>query len=244
MIEPPLPEDAGAPDAGAERAARQGRALQQLAEIGMAMARGLQERMAAAAGADEACELALAFTRVAKSVRLTIALEARLADDQQLRAETLAARASQARTAAVADREARVEANTIRVSDAVEMAIVAHTAEFDDGGYASEKLSERLSEHLKDRRETESFADIPVSVAVAQVCKALGVSIDWDLWRNEDWAFEEWRVRTPGSPYVEGPSADSARTGRSAPWEDPADPPERDTGNGVQTRGPPMRRSS
>jgi hypothetical protein len=207
-----LPEDvlsAVAPDVGAARAERQARALEELAEIGMEMARALKARVLACEDDAAVSELVLAFARVSRAVRLTIALEARLADAQALRAETLAARAAEARAAVARAREERLEQTAGQVQDAVEMAIAAQTAERDDGGYESERLSEALSEHLEDRREIESFAETPVSLSVAKVCRALGVAVDWDLWRNEDWAIEEWRAATPGSPYAE--STDGAR---------------------------------
>jgi hypothetical protein len=215
-----LARDDDAPDPDAARAAWRAKALEDLAEIGMAMAQALRDRMATAESDAAACEISLAFTRIARAVRLTVALDARLGEAQAMRAETLAAKAAEQRAAAAEAREARVELITGRVQDAVEMAIAAQTSGRRDGGYESERLSEALSEYLEDRRETETFADRPVSIVVAQVCQALGVRVDWDLWKNEDWAIEEWRARTPGSPYAQ-----------DAPAEAPS-------------RGPPIRRLS
>jgi hypothetical protein len=229
MFDAVLPDDGGACDPGAERAARQAQALQALTGIGLRAAQALETRLHACEADAVACELALALTRVARAVRLTLALEARLGNAQALRDETRAAQAAEARAAAAAGREARIETNAGRVSDAVEMAIAAQTAGARDGGYESEQLSEALSEHLRDGRETDGFADMPVSAAVAQVCRALGVRVDWSLWRNEDWALDEWRAGTPGSPY-----ADTARAG-DGPRPSLPDPP---------PRGPPARAST
>jgi hypothetical protein len=93
---------ADTPDPEAERAARRARTLEALAGIGMAMARALRDRMALAESVEAACEISRAFTRIARAVRLTVALEARLSDAQQLRAARLAAKAAERRAAIAA----------------------------------------------------------------------------------------------------------------------------------------------
>jgi hypothetical protein len=252
MIDTLLPndgsEDPAAFDAAAARALRQERVLKELAEIGMAMARALRDRVLAG-GVDDAalCELSLAFTRVAKAVRMSLALATRLDGEREARGARRAAEALQARAAAAAAREARGEETIERVRDAVGTAIGVQTTDIDDDGDESERLCDGLEEYLDDPRETDAFADLPVSVAVARVCKALGMPVDWELWKDEDCAVEEWRAATPGSPYA--PAADGAsRDGvsRAAPGEYPPEDggaaPDSDAG--VRTRGPPVRRLS
>ncbi len=64
-----------------ERAEQDIRWLDELSELGMAMARDLQGQALAATEAGEKADLALAFQRTARSVRQTIALKAQLERD-------------------------------------------------------------------------------------------------------------------------------------------------------------------
>lgn len=61
-----------------EMVERQGRMLAELSELGMALTRRTHERAMAAEDPDKAERLALAFHRLSRSVRQTLALEARL----------------------------------------------------------------------------------------------------------------------------------------------------------------------
>jgi hypothetical protein len=37
---------------------------------------------------------------------------------------------------------------------------------------------------------------------LARVCADIGVTPDWDLWKNTAWAAAEWRGAVEGSPYA------------------------------------------
>ena len=61
--------------------------LEQLAELGMAVAAALKAQIVAASDADSADRLSLAFTRVARSIRQTLAFKAKLAEMKAKSAE-------------------------------------------------------------------------------------------------------------------------------------------------------------
>ncbi|HET6972096.1 MAG TPA: hypothetical protein VFH92_13295, partial [Phenylobacterium sp.] len=74
--------DASAHDDDDELASRDAEILDELAELGLELARGLQERALAAAGAQDASTLAMAFQRVARTVRQSLALKGKLRRDE------------------------------------------------------------------------------------------------------------------------------------------------------------------
>lgn len=122
----PSPTDAPHDAAALERAERQGRVLAELGAIGMDLARALRDRVVGAAdGGWEPAEAAMAFSRLSRAVRLTLALETRLAEEHRTRAE--AAAAEQAAQAARA-LEARIKARRDRLTDAIELALEAEAA--------------------------------------------------------------------------------------------------------------------
>ncbi|HEV7385973.1 MAG TPA: hypothetical protein VGN89_13920, partial [Phenylobacterium sp.] len=174
----------GAAEARAERHLR---LLEELAEIGMDLARTVQRQAHEQAAADlDAAALGLVFSRIARAVRQTVALEARLAEDRQ--AKTSAQIAGQTRARA-ARRQREVRA-------VVEQAIEADADESD-----VENLLLDLEERLVDYDESD-FSDRPIGELVARICRDLGVTPDWSLWEDEDWAIEEAAARPRGSPYA------------------------------------------
>lgn len=84
--------------------------LGELAELGMAVARELQGRIAEAATPEAAERLALGFQRVARSVRMTLALEARLAREGEAGAREAAQRRAQAAAVGAVRRRMQVKA--------------------------------------------------------------------------------------------------------------------------------------
>ena len=202
-----------------ERAARRLRMLQELAEIGMDLARGVRrqalEQPAPEPDAVEpdAADLGLTFSRIAKAVRQTIALEARLEQDCQDRDQQ-----------AEADRTARrARARKAEIRRIVEQAIEADAHEDDVEHFLGE-----LDERLQDDEDDADFADRPIGELVARICRHLGVTPDWSLWEDEDWANEE--AGAPGSPYVVAdddapPQGSDPPSPDDGPWPDPASGP-------------------
>jgi hypothetical protein len=176
MRETPLAPDAALADANSGRAQRRLRILQELAEIGMELARAVQAK-ALAPGVEAAVslDLVLSFTRIARAVRQTIALEARLERDGR----TAVSEGAQCR--AREDRERRHDHKT-KVGRLVERAIDA-----DASGEEADNLYADLHERLEDADDLAGFADRPVSEIVAHICRELGVAPPPALWDEADW---------------------------------------------------------
>ena len=128
--------------------------LTRLAEIGMELAEG------AAATADPA----LTYARVARGVRMTIALQSRLLKDLA----ELDRGDAQAQAAKVAARRARI--HTL-----VERAIEAGQDDEDE----IERLSDEARERLYDGDEFDDLLDRPIAEVVALICRDLGLAADW-----------------------------------------------------------------
>jgi hypothetical protein len=142
-----------------EMAERHGRVLAELAEFGLELARDLKARALAAPAREDAEGLALAFHRVSRSVRLTLALESRLVRERQeagkvRRAET--ARAVQAR-------KAQVQAAVSRQ--------VYDERESDE----AERLLDELDERLEEAALYDTFAEDPVEACIARIRADLGL---------------------------------------------------------------------
>lgn len=199
MLESPTPSEteASSADPREARAARRLAVLERLAEIGMVLAEDLSRRVGETLERGEPLDggaVALEFSRVSRSVRQTVGLAARLDQDREALAKMFAAE----REARQKAREDRIEGRRDAVRDAV-----LHAVDQAGGGQRKiERLCEALDERLEDPREDDDFADLPVSTLVGRICAALGVAADWDLWKNTDWAGDEWRAAVEGSPYA------------------------------------------
>jgi hypothetical protein len=142
-----------------ETAERQSRVLAELAELGLGLARGLAAR-AAAAETDAAAEgLALAFHRVSRSVRLTLALEVRLERERlqgvrETRKETVHA----------------AETRKEQVRQALGRAIPTET-ESDE----AERLWDALEERLDEEALYDAFVEGPVEACIARIRAGLGL---------------------------------------------------------------------
>jgi hypothetical protein len=165
MANASTPADLTAPDE--TRTERHLRLLAELAELGMTLARTL---VAQAEETPPTGDPGLALARIARAVRQTLALEARLAEDHQLR-----------RRRETRERGFRREAKVRRI---VEQAI---EADADDSEI--DTLLCDLNERLADRDDTD-FTDRPLIDVVAAICRDLGVTFDPTLWQDEDWAIE------------------------------------------------------
>jgi hypothetical protein len=155
-------------DANAERAERHARILRRLAEIGMNLAEAV-DLQRQEDGADPA-ELAMKFARIAKAVRQTLALEARLADDDRVRRDAADARRKieQARLT----REAKEEGffHKGQAAMVLEEALVREAPGFDTDEYG-----EDIGEWLFDDSEAELYADRPVEEIIPEICRLLDV---------------------------------------------------------------------
>jgi hypothetical protein len=69
---------------------------------------------------------------------------------------------------------------------------------------ARESIRNDLRERLDDEEACEDLiGDRPLGAIVAAICTDLGIEVDWSLWADEDWAIEEARTKPADSPYRE-----------------------------------------
>jgi phosphate-selective porin len=149
----------------AEMMERHARGLAELTELGLSLARDLHACALAEPDPKTKAETALAFHRVSRSVRQSMALEARLKRD-------LARQDREGRAEAVQATETRVRTRRAQVGAAMERLIWTE-AENDE---EAERLVDELGEHLDEAALHPDFADDPVEVHVARLRADLGLS--------------------------------------------------------------------
>jgi hypothetical protein len=203
-----------------DRTERHLRMLEELAEIGMDLARAVR-RQALEQAADEPAgaadradpierigggDLGLIFSRIARAVRQTVALEARIEEERRAREQR--AEAEQAQRAAVIEQDRKRRRKT-QVKRAVEQVIEAEA----DGGEVEDLLA-YLDERLEDDDVDADLAERPIGESVARICRDLGIPLDWSRWEDEAWAHEERGTieegraiaeagtKPPGSPFA------------------------------------------
>ncbi|HEY5071953.1 MAG TPA: hypothetical protein VII63_07980 [Caulobacteraceae bacterium] len=217
------PDDA--PDPSVLRAERRLRLLEELADIGMDLARGLRpcalpESAGAQSGASEVPatpapvrdtrrDPADAFGPLSRAIRLTLALEARTdAELRDLKAGVFKARADERAKSAERAAEARQE-RTNRVFDLISEVAEAQIEDDETFEEVCNEVEERLSEH-----EAELGApEWPLRETVEGLCKAFGLRPDWSRWNGEDWGVDHGPMR----PFVPRSSQAVAWLARAAP---------------------------
>ncbi|HEY3695458.1 hypothetical protein [Phenylobacterium sp.] len=150
-------------DATAEE---QDRVLRELAELGLAFARELKTQVGLVKSVGEADALALAFHRATRSVRLAIALQAKLARERHEVARL-------DRTAAARRTEARKE----QIRTALSREIFTDEAEQE----AAESLAERLDERLDEDALFEAFLVGPLEAAITRIRDDLGMPAEGEI---------------------------------------------------------------
>ena len=177
--------------------------LQELAEIGMDMARVCGRRMQAQEQMDEvapgcvptlqAAELSLAFDRIARSIRLTLALKAKI-DDGVLVQEM---EAREKRRTREAERREELQLHKSAAFKATRDAI----KQSDRPECDRERLLDNAdSLFIHGDLPAELFEHGLHSGLMADICDVLGLEPDWAVWANESWAVTEMVARIPG-PY-------------------------------------------
>jgi hypothetical protein len=202
-VDPALAEAAGEPRAVI---VRQLQVLGELAELGLDIARAIARQAASQAPGEAPAEtppettrapqvvkgdVSLAYARVARAVRLTIALQSRLLQDLQALDEVVERHLNGGRSNAARERKARVR----RILDRVIDAEVGDAAEGD-----------RLAGEVRERLENDDiYGDVlarPVGEIVAMICRDLGLSPDWIRLAEEAWAQDEIAGGQAGSPFI------------------------------------------
>ena len=143
-------------------AGRHGRVLSELTELGLSVARDLEARCRSAASREDAEGLALAFHRIARSVRLTLALEARLERD---------------RRSGWRDERAHA-AHRVQVRKAQVRAALARCVYTEREADEAEALLDEVEERLEDDALFDAFLEGPVEACIARIRKDLGLPPD------------------------------------------------------------------
>jgi hypothetical protein len=143
---------------------RHARGLAELTELGLSLARDLHACALADPEPGTKAQTALAFHRVSRSVRQSMALEARLARDLERRDQQAGAEAVQAEEARVRTRKAQVRAAVER--------LIWTEAESDE---EAERLVDDLSERLDEEALYEGFAGDPIETHIARLRAELGL---------------------------------------------------------------------
>jgi hypothetical protein len=200
-----------------DRTERHLRILAELTEIGMDLARAVRRQALAQAAPEEADtpqagapdrigggDLALVFSRIARAVRQTVALEAKLAEDRRTRDERTEAEQAQRAATIARERKARQKARVKRI---VEQAIEAEA----DGSDREDLLSD-LDERLEDDDVDADFGERPTGEIIARICRDIGITPDRALWEAEDWGIEAGAPEV-GAPEVGAPEAGAPEAG-------------------------------
>jgi hypothetical protein len=181
---------------------RQLQVLGELAELGLDIARAIARQAASQTPGETPPEtmsaapvvkgdVSLAYARVARAVRLTIALQSRLLQDLQALDEVAERHLHGGRSNAARARKARIG----RILDRVIDAEAPDDAEGD-----------RLAGEVRERLENDDiYGDVlarPVGEIVAMICRDLGLSPDWVRLAEEAWAQDEIAGGQAGSPFI------------------------------------------
>jgi hypothetical protein len=181
-----------------EMAERHGRILAELSELSLALAHKLQGEAMAAETPQAAAELGRAFHSVARTVRQTLALEAKMARDR--RAE---ARWERAHPEPLPPDEARrawrLTNRRERVCEPVTCAI---WHEHEDDEEAREDLIDRLVLRMGALRESGELETRPAIELIDRLCEELGLDPEscWDRSDEDDDDEDEAHPAPPPPP--------------------------------------------
>jgi hypothetical protein len=211
MVHEPTTADAchGAPLP--ERTQRHLRLFEELTDICMGTARALARE------ADQSKTLrpglGLEIARVAKAVRLTLAMESKIAEGRlsaELKAQEARARHTAAHSTQIAERR----------EDIATAALITIRERGDENETLA--LMQDLDDVLADIPDLDIQTQ-PIGTLAMKVCHALNLPFDPDRFTEEAWATEERALRHPASPYAAGAKAWRDR-GPIWPGEQPARP--------------------
>jgi hypothetical protein len=231
-----MPDDAAlaeATDPAVLRAERRLRMLEKLAQLEMELAEALQRQAIAAANPVEparpddaaasapgaapqtAGDLSAGFARIARSLRLTLALQARA--EEQLRA-LLAGEAAkvEVRRVEASRREAQqARARSDRHRNEVERLVLEAAEREVEDLEALDGVLKALEERLADDEAYRDLDRMPLREVVERLCADLELTPDWSRWEGEGWTpeapfsrarFSIWArpSRTPLRPFGDG----------------------------------------
>jgi hypothetical protein len=152
----------------ADMAERHARILAELAELGMGLARQAAQDAEAAESPEERARAALVFQRMSRSIRQSLALEARLARDLARDAREEEARRAEAR------RE-RVNARRRDIREGVAALVWREMEELDED--EAEAFEDRIDDAVHEEVVAEGFFTDPLADQVARCVARLGYEI-------------------------------------------------------------------
>jgi hypothetical protein len=180
----------------AEMVERHGRILAELSELGLALAHKLQGEAMAAETPEAAAELGRAFHSVARTVRQTLALEAKM--ERERRAEARWERVHPEPLPPEEARQARrLERRRERVQEPVTSAI---WHEHEDDEEARDDLIDRLVLRMDELRASGELDTRPALELIERLCADLGLDPEscWD--RSEEDYDDEDDAAYPAPP--------------------------------------------
>jgi hypothetical protein len=231
---------AEAPDPAILRAEQRLRMLEELAQMEMDLARALQRQAIAAANpvpptplpapdaaavsapaaSDTADDLSAAFARIARSLRLTLALQARAEDQLRALLAGEAAKVEVRRAEASRREHAEAVARSNHHRSEVERLVQEAAEREAEDEEALESVLEALEERLNDDEAYWDLDDMPIREAVERLCADLELAPDWSRWEGEGW--------TPKPPFSRF---------RFSPWSRPSRAPLRPHDDGAPQIG-------
>jgi hypothetical protein len=167
---------------------RQLQLLGDLAEIGLEVARAVEREAKSETRSVDIDRVAMAYSRTARAVRLTIMLQSKVMADAKAEAEKAAD--LKARWHPVYIRKARVERIVERLAE----------AEHPDDEDAVDRIVIEAGERLDDEDLYGDVMDRPIGELVALICRDLGLDPDWSRLAEEAWAKEEGAQLPPLAP--------------------------------------------
>lgn len=176
------PEPADLPEDRARLERRLAR-LDRLADLGLEIAEGLAAQAKGTGPQVVEGDVALAYDRVARAVRMAVMLQSRLIEDVRLARETAAWAAQNV--------GAGVDPATARKGRVAR--IVKRVAEAQGGldGFQIGRVAREVCERLEHDDVYGQVMSQPVSDLVADICFDLGLTPNWARLAEEAWAEEE-----------------------------------------------------
>lgn len=192
---------------------RQLAVLGRLAEAGLNLATHVEQQATTPGAPLEALpSLALAYARVSRAARLTVALQSKVIRDIQALSEA-------AHRHRAADDKKAARDHKDRITRVLDRVIGVEVDDADEVDRLAEEACERL-EHDDIYGDLQQYSTGEI---IARVCRDLGLAPDWSRWAEEAWAKGEVRRGAAGSSFAmlnwTGPPAVQA-----AADPDPTDP--------------------
>ena len=184
---------------------RQAELLERLSQAGERLALTIEAEAAEAraGGLPLREDAAMTFSRVARAVRMSVMLHAKLLrdmDELETRGEAKAREANDA-AAEEQDRKDPLYRYKARVEHVVHRVARAHTGDEDE----AQRLIDEAGERLDDDDIYGDLLARPIGELVALICRDLDLDPDWTRLAEEAWAKEEIATAPPGSPFLHLP---------------------------------------